>query len=52
MNGSVTNVAFTPNSRHLLSTGSDGQVYVWVYMWPHSGMFNIHVVTVSLVIAV
>ena len=29
MNGSVTDVAFTPNSRHLLSTGSDGQVYVW-----------------------
>lgn len=29
MNGSVSDVAFTPNSRHLLSTGSDGQVYVW-----------------------
>jgi U3 small nucleolar RNA-associated protein 18 len=29
MNGEVRGVAFTPDSRHLLSYGSDGMVYVW-----------------------
>ncbi|XP_064404926.1 U3 small nucleolar RNA-associated protein 18 homolog isoform X2 [Halichondria panicea] len=29
MNGRVCDVAFTPDSQHLLSSGSDGKVYVW-----------------------
>ncbi|CAI8037089.1 U3 small nucleolar RNA-associated protein 18 homolog [Geodia barretti] len=29
MNGEVGGVAFTPDSQHLLSYGTDGQVYVW-----------------------
>ncbi|XP_019853534.1 PREDICTED: U3 small nucleolar RNA-associated protein 18 homolog [Amphimedon queenslandica] len=29
MNGQVTDVAFSPDSNYLLSTGTDGHVYVW-----------------------
>lgn len=29
MNGSVRSIAFTPDNTHLLSSGSDGDVYCW-----------------------